>query len=421
VTTFHFSMDVVFLVYGLAFLSLGLTIVILNERDSALEVSRVLWLLAAFGFVHGFHEWLDLWRIVRGDNAGLAATRPVVLLISYLFLFEFGRRLVLASQSVEQRASLANRMLHPWIYAPMLLGILAGVLASDRPISALAIWSRYMPGFFGPGLAGVGFYLYCQNRIGADSSTSDYPGFSAAWYVAAATFIAYGIFGGLVGYQVDWLPGSVINEQSFLAKFGVPVQLLRAACAVVAAISIGRLLRIFRYDNQRKLGHALNIGQLALAECYQILSRFEAILDSAMEGIIGLDHTGSITFVNGSALHMLGYRKEELIGQPFHVLSQHVATSDKRRLVKNSPIFHTLLTGEMQRVSDERLWRKNRTWFPVSYQTAPLQHGDQIHGVVVAFRDTIEITLAERRLREVEYLRMQARAQEMQISPRAAA
>lgn len=410
-TSLNFSMAAVFLVYGLAFLLLGLTVFILNERDSALELSRVLWLLAAFGIIHGFLEWLDLWRVVRGDNPGLAAARPVVLLISFLFLFEFGRRLVRVSLTLAQRIGRAGRLLSPWIYAPLLLGIVPGVAISDEPMLALAIWSRYLPGFFGSCLAGAGFYLYCQNRIGDDAETSDFPGISAAWYVAAAAFVAYGVVGGLIGARGDWFPASVVNEGSFLATFGVPVQLLRAGCAVTVACSVGYLLQIFNYNNRRKLAYALQVGRRALSELYCIRSRFEAVMDSATEGIVGLDDRGDIVFVNDAALTMLGYLKGELIGKSIRVLSDHTVAPETCWPAENCPIFSTMRTGKIHRVREERFWRKNRTWFPVAYQTAALWDGDRIQGVVVAFRDTIEVKLAERRLHRIEFSRMEGRLQ----------
>ncbi|PZR24695.1 MAG: hypothetical protein DI538_27995, partial [Azospira oryzae] len=109
-------MDVVYLVYGLAFLLMGVVIVVRYDHRSHLQLSRILWMLAAFGFVHGFLEWTDLWREVRGDVPWLAATRPFLLLLSYLFLFEFGRNLVLASLAPSPWQARVRWLLGPWLY-----------------------------------------------------------------------------------------------------------------------------------------------------------------------------------------------------------------------------------------------------------------------------------------------------------------
>ncbi len=46
--------------------------------------------------------------------------------------------------------------------------------------------------------------------------------------------------------------------------------------------------------------------------------RFRLLLESAGEGILGLDAKGHCTFVNRAALTMLGYDQEELMGQDIH-------------------------------------------------------------------------------------------------------
>ena len=85
------AMDLVFLVYGAAFLALGLAILVRHNDHSELPLSRSLWLLGGFAGLHGVLEWTDLWRTVHGSEPSLAAGQSVLLLVSYLFLFEFGR------------------------------------------------------------------------------------------------------------------------------------------------------------------------------------------------------------------------------------------------------------------------------------------------------------------------------------------
>ncbi|MCK9387235.1 MAG: PAS domain-containing protein [Sulfuritalea sp.] len=394
---FQAHMDIVYFVYGLAFFSLGLTILLRNERSSNLKVSGILWLLAAFGFIHGFLEWTDLWRMVRGDTPGLVAARPVILLASFLFLFEFGRRLVLVSQPAGTWTGTARRLLSPWIYAPMLTGILVGVIGSDQPLPALTIWSRYLLGFFGASLAGAGCYLYGKNHVGADRESSDFPGLHRAWYVAAAAFVAYGILGGVIVPRADWFPASAINNENFLATFLIPVQLLRAICAVTVAVSVGKLLRIFWLEDQRKLRRALDIGQIVLAELYRIRPGHEAILELVTDGIVGMDRNGNVIFVNDAALSMLDYQRAELIGKPFHELIHHTTTDGKPYPVEDCPILRAMRTHSMQQVDEDLFWRKNGTWFTVEYRVAPLLQGNRIQGAVVVFNDITEVGRSGRR------------------------
>ena len=49
-----------YLLYGLAFFTLGVAILSRDTRLSELGIARILWLLAVFGIIHGLHEWLEL-------------------------------------------------------------------------------------------------------------------------------------------------------------------------------------------------------------------------------------------------------------------------------------------------------------------------------------------------------------------------
>ena len=393
-------MDIIFLVYGLAFFAMGLVIVIRWEHGSQLELAGILWLLAAFGFTHGFREWIDLWRVIHGNNPGLAATRAAFLLLSYLFLFEFGRRLMLISLPAVARAKPASRLLGAWVYAPLLGGIMAGMAVSDQPILAMTIWSRYLAGFFGSSLAGVGFLLYWRNRLEPTMPTLDLRAVRISSQVAGGAFIAYAFLGGLVVPRADWFPASVINREAFLALFHVPVQLLRATCAVLVAASVGGLLKIFHLEEQSRLRDAFQATQQALADLRKLSHLNELILHSAAEGIFGTDIDGKIVFVNDTALSMLGFRREELIGNEIHPLIHHTTAAGEPRSIDVCPVRLTIQNNAMQRVSEDIFWRKDGSNFPVEYVTSPLlgEYKDAV-GVVVAFLDIAERKQAEEMLR----------------------
>ncbi len=363
-------MDVIFLFYGLAFLALGFVIAVQHEPDSALRLSRVLWWLAAFGFLHGLLEWTELWRLVRGDTPLLAAARPFLLLASFVMLFEFGRRLVLLSLSVEELASPAARLLGPWTYAALFVALAAAVAAADDGLAALALWSRRLPGFLGAVLAAAGFDLYRRRRIAAaeDTTVAD----RVAWHVAAVAFLAYGVLSGLV-VQVDWLPGLV--------------QLLRAACAAAIAAAMVRIMRMFDVERRGRLRHAMDAGQYSLAQFQESKARYEALLSAVSDAVVGLDGDGKLSFANDAALAMLGYSRGELLGQPFHMLAHHTAADGKPQPIEECPIQRTLRDGELRSVDADLFWRKNKTWFPAAYRAVPMRRAGKAAGAVVLLRN----------------------------------
>ncbi len=46
----------VYLIYGLVFICLGVAISVKNMKGSNLRIAETLWLLAGFGFVHGAYS-----------------------------------------------------------------------------------------------------------------------------------------------------------------------------------------------------------------------------------------------------------------------------------------------------------------------------------------------------------------------------
>ncbi len=245
-------MDIIFLIYGLSFLVLGLAIFAQPRKESRFNLVGFIWLLAVFGIIHGVLEWMDLWTMMRGEDTSLNAAKPFVLLVSYLFLFEFGRRIVRDSLPATVHFFAAKRLLGAGIHVLLLGGILVAATLSDKFLPALVIWARYLLGFFGSALAGAGFLLYFRFRIQPAFTQRKFLPIQYASYVAAFAFIAYGIFGGLVVPRAPWFPANCLNQENFLEVLGVPVQVFRAACALLVAISVTHILLELRI---RDLNH----------------------------------------------------------------------------------------------------------------------------------------------------------------------
>jgi PAS domain S-box-containing protein len=377
-------MDLIYLFYGLAFLALGFVIVIRLEPASTFHLARHLWLLAAFGFVHGLLEWTDLWRVMHGDTAALATLRPFILLASFVLLLEFGRRLTLAALVDLERHAAVQRLLGPWMHLPIYAAVVLAVAVSEDRLAALALWSRYLPGFLGATLAGAGCYLYRRRRFAADERSA---AGSVAWYVAAAAFFAYGVLAGVVAAPGTAFPSSVINEETFLFATAIPVQALRAICAVLIAASVARIMGMFDEERASKLRHAVDAGQYSLAQYHEVKARYEAIMDASPEGIVGLDADGNFSFANRAALSMLGFGIDELKGKSFHVVAHHTLPDGSLHPLEECLIHKTLMDGKPRHADADVFWRSNRTWFPAVYQVARVQRGDKVFGVVVILRN----------------------------------
>jgi diguanylate cyclase (GGDEF)-like protein/PAS domain S-box-containing protein len=131
--------------------------------------------------------------------------------------------------------------------------------------------------------------------------------------------------------------------------------------------------------------------------------RSHLLLHSAGEGIFGVDVTGLVTFVNPAALRLLGFAAEELLGQRVHAAIHHSHEGGSIYPVVDCPMYASYTQGAKNQVSDEVLWRKDGSSFPVEYSSTPITKDGQVTGAVVTFRDITDRKQAEEIIHQMAY------------------
>jgi diguanylate cyclase (GGDEF)-like protein/PAS domain S-box-containing protein len=119
-------------------------------------------------------------------------------------------------------------------------------------------------------------------------------------------------------------------------------------------------------------------------------ARFRLLLESAGEGIYGLDTEGRCIFVNDAALEMLGYTREELIGQPTHPRIHHSHDDGTPYDDAECSIYDAFRSGVARRNMIEPMWRKDGSMLIAEYSAYPLRENEVISGAVLVFRDVTE-------------------------------
>lgn len=148
------------------------------------------------------------------------------------------------------------------------------------------------------------------------------------------------------------------------------------------------------------LGKEVKARKNAESALRQLMRSHDLILESAGEGIFGLDLEGRHTFVNPAAAKMLGYEVHELIDQPSHRIWHHTHKNGMPYPEEECPIYMAYKDGVIHRGSDEIFWRKDGTSFAVEYISRPIYYEEKVIGAVVSFID-----IAERKRFEEELLR----------------
>lgn len=127
--------------------------------------------------------------------------------------------------------------------------------------------------------------------------------------------------------------------------------------------------------------------QARTQELQKLQRRYESILNSAGEGIYGLDLQGRTTFVNPATAKITGWKVEELVGK------------------SECEVFHRLAAGTPPEVgangetADYQLfYRRDGSSFPAEYIRTPIREKDKEIGAVVIFKDITERKRAEENL-----------------------
>ncbi len=144
---------------------------------------------------------------------------------------------------------------------------------------------------------------------------------------------------------------------------------------VAARVAIHcRMLRL-----ERELGHRNR--QLELVR--------DRILSSMIEGVVGLDADGRVSFVNPAGLRILGIDAAELLGRDANEWQPSLLREAVRRVLRSRTEVS---------IDDLSLPRPNAEALPVELRIAPIAESQRIEGAVLVLRDLSERRRAEAKL-----------------------
>lgn len=237
-----------------------------SGRSPVMAAARALRFLAAFGLIHGAHEWLEalllqaqLWQIPT--PGGFPQIRLGMLFVSFLCLLAFAVSLLryVAIQTWRKRQ---------WAYGMLLLylgGILLGAWM-DRPqrlFLSLDFWDgmiRYLLAVPAAVLSllaldGLAVQVQHQKRVALAQKMQ----------LAAMGFGVYA-FTQIFVHPLAMFPANVLNEQTFLMTVGVPIQLVRTIAACVIAIGLLKASQVIDAERKEQLLAAQQAQLQALQE-----------------------------------------------------------------------------------------------------------------------------------------------------------
>jgi two-component system sensor histidine kinase UhpB len=261
----RFDLVLVFFIYGLAFFSMGIAMALETGRSPMLAERRALLPLAVFGILHGIHEWIEI-ILLQGIWLGqpfpqeLSWLRVFWLVISFIPLIVFGVLMSFPTQPVQGF----------YLIVPLgLLSLYAGLLVALMKVGSADLvgqadaLARYLLAVPGGILAGWGLRLRAR-QVQIENRLT----LARLFRWAALGFFIYGLTQVFVP-PADLPLASNFNSVWFISVFGFPVQVVRAAMAVLITIN---LLRAIQYVEREREAQLL-AAQQARLEAYEHVQR----------------------------------------------------------------------------------------------------------------------------------------------------
>lgn len=262
----------IFFVYGLAFFSMGIALLLETMRSPALANRRAIRYLAFFGLLHGMQEWVEI-VILQGIDLGLpfptsiSWARVAWLVISFVPLVIFGVYILQATSSDRTPFLIAGGLLALYL---ILLYLNYRQDPQDLVIRADDL-ARYLLAVPGAILAGLGL----RSRAHRVRAEGRQPLVRRFWW-AAFGFIIYGLTQIFVPPS-SMFPANLVNTALFLSVVSIPVQLFRAAAAVLITINLIQAIQVVEKERQQQLEAAQTARLEALQQIHRDLEEREAL------------------------------------------------------------------------------------------------------------------------------------------------
>jgi signal transduction histidine kinase len=254
----------IFFFYGLAFFSMGLLVMLEGGRASDPRLRKALRPLAAFGLLHGFNEWLEMYGIIAVSFGiqlpiWFSGVRLAILSFSFISLAAFGSYLIARNENVQKYILVIPiGMEAVWVFGILNL---EGTYVGPQLWVVTDVWTRYSLAIPASLLAAAG--LIVQQRAFRKAGMVS---FGRDSLYAAIAFAWYGLIGQFFVPTSPLPPSAIINEGLFITLFGFPVQLFRAFSAGVASFFVIRFMRAFQVETDHKIAE---LQQMQLEDARQ--------------------------------------------------------------------------------------------------------------------------------------------------------
>lgn len=262
----------VYFFYGLAFVGMGIAMLLESGRSPGLAEARQLRPLAAFGLIHGAHEWLESYLIqARALGQQMPDWLPWfqlgMLVSSFILLLVYAVLTLLQVSTYMPR----KHMLRFGLFGIYVLALLISALVTyrDRTVPWQPVvdgMTRYLLAVPAALLAALA--LRAQSRFVRREGRHTLAG---SLMLAAYAFGIYGLAQLFIS-PLDMFPAAVLNKETFLTFAGFPIQAVRAVMAALITIGLVRGAQVVESE-RRDQYQAAQQARLDAVEQRDVLRR----------------------------------------------------------------------------------------------------------------------------------------------------
>lgn len=261
-----------YFIYGLTFFSLGLVMLLESWRlEPGAPQVHLLRPLAAFGLLHGFHEWLEL-LILEDARLGTHLPPRWVWLRLALLGLSFAALAWYAWRSIDYAGRHLTALSWIGVLGLAIFSVLAGIdaawsssHAAVEPGRLAESLVRYGLGVTSAAVASLGLLASARKARADDRRPLD-----SHLLVTAAGFAVYSLT-QLVTPNSGSLLGSLLNTDLFLTRTGIPIQVVRTVVALLITTGLVGATRFLERERQAQHMRAqkAQLEALALQETLQ--------------------------------------------------------------------------------------------------------------------------------------------------------
>ena len=359
--------------YGAIFVFMGAYILGQQVSSNDLPLAGQLKWLGAFGLFHGAAQLLVTLTGLVGLNASILWGHFVLELAALGLLLEFGRRTWLVALDREELVNDLRHPLGPLVHAGVILLVTAYLLLVSEPAAILQAGVIAFLGLTTALIAAAGLLvtaLMLRDRF-KPKQTFVYT------LLAAASMTAYAMLGATSSSDL------VLTTSADGLRFGVlnmELVFMRSVMAVVLVIALGRIIALYNRSLRDAVFAALELES----------QRSKMILNAAADGILEVDRSGFIQFVNSAAASMLGAEPGDLVGRQYHAAIHHSQVDGTPNSPGNSAILNAIRKGEVHQGQNEFFFRADGSSFAVKHACIPVISDGELKGSVLTFTDITE-------------------------------